>query len=315
MAPALVLLGLASTATAGHHRPRPAAPPSSSAADPALVQAKRHFEQGLILYQEGNFGVAVAEFQAAYDAHPSAGILKNIALAQKSLFRYAEAVANLTRYLAEQARITDADRVEVNQLIAEMKALLVDVTLTVTPAGARVVVDGREVGVAPLGRLQLVGGPHLLDVTADGYEKAHRELVVVAGQPQALDVALKFIPLTGKVRITSTVIASHVSVDGKPLGDAPVSLELGIGGHLLVVTAPGYVRYQGDLAVLGGEDRTVPITLDAVPVVVKTPIYKQWWFWTAGVLVVGGVATAIAVPLSQRIDPPVMTGLGSAPVN
>ena len=40
----------------------------------ALEEAKRHFQQGVALYNDGNFNGALAEFEAAYAARPSAGL-------------------------------------------------------------------------------------------------------------------------------------------------------------------------------------------------------------------------------------------------
>ena len=44
----------------------------------------------------------------------------------------------------------------------------------------------------------------------------------------------------------------------------------------------------------------------------EKPVYKQWWFWTIGGLVVGGgLAAGIAVPLAGRPEDPIQGTLGT----
>src|SRR5260370_33354875 len=101
MTRSLLILAL-SIAAAGLARAEdpPAAAPAA-AADAQLDEAKRHFQQGVALYNDGNFSAALAEFEATYAAHPTAGVLYNIGLTQKSLFRYGESIKTLGRYLKE----------------------------------------------------------------------------------------------------------------------------------------------------------------------------------------------------------------------
>src|SRR6185503_20787563 len=78
--------------------PKVVAPPAEN---PAVVEeAKRHFEQGVALFNDGNYSAALAEFEAAYKTRPAPAVLYNIGLTQKALFRYPEAIDSLTRYLA-----------------------------------------------------------------------------------------------------------------------------------------------------------------------------------------------------------------------
>jgi tetratricopeptide (TPR) repeat protein len=102
----------------------------------ALAAAKVHFEQGVTLYNDGNFAGALAEFSEAYRLYQAPGVLYNIGLTQKSLFRYAEAVGSLEQYLKESPTLEPDRKREVEQLIGEMRALLGDVAVKVTPPAA-----------------------------------------------------------------------------------------------------------------------------------------------------------------------------------
>lgn len=62
-------------------------------------------------------------------------------------------------------------------------------TVTTTPPGADVLVDGQPVGVSPV-ELELPPGPHEVRVSLDGHADAARELAVVAGRSYQLELTL-----------------------------------------------------------------------------------------------------------------------------
>ncbi|HEX8951130.1 MAG TPA: PEGA domain-containing protein [Polyangia bacterium] len=275
--------------------------PAAAAADPQMAEAKRHFDQAVALFNDGDFGGALAEFEASYKIHPSAGVLYNVGLTQKALYRYDEALASLRKYLVDAQKIPKDKRAEVTQLISEIQALLATVTFSVTPAGTSVVLDGRELGQAPtLGSYGVAAGMHTFDFAAEGYKPAKKELKVVAGQPLTLTVSLEKIPTTGKVRVTVKPPLAEVIVDDKPRGPAPVELELPLGGHTLAVQHAGYVSYQGELVVTAGQSREVPIELTRPILVKRGHWYEKWYFWVPVTAVVAGaVATGVGVSMSQ----------------
>jgi tetratricopeptide (TPR) repeat protein len=109
---------------------------------------KQHMANGVKLYTDHDYAAAVAEFQAAYEAKPSANPLVNIALCDKEMFHYPEAIGVLITALARHGDGMDAaDKAAAEQAISEMHALLGKVTVTVQPPGAKVLVDGEEVKI------------------------------------------------------------------------------------------------------------------------------------------------------------------------
>ena len=189
---ALTLLMLPVLRRAAAAEPAPAAPAASD-------EGKRHFEQAVALYNDGDYATALAEFSASYQAAPLPAVLYNIGVAQKALFRYAEAIDTLQRYLAE-AQPRAERRAEVERLCAEMEALLAPVTLQVTPADAALVVDGRSAAGGARGRpLRLAAGAHVIEASAEGYRPLRREIMVSAGRPLTLTLALAELPRAGKV--------------------------------------------------------------------------------------------------------------------
>lgn len=291
----LIVVALSAGAVA--HAQKPPAP--APAEDPALAEAKVHFQQGVALFNDENFSAALAEFETAYRLRPSPGVLYNIGLTQKRLFRYGEAIDALERFIKESTDLPAERRAEAEQLIAEMRALMAEVTVHVEPAGAQILLDGRTVGTAPLDKpLGIAAGGHVLEATAEGHKPVRRELMVSAGVPVRLDLRLEAIPKTGKARIVASQPMAEVMVDGRSLGAAPVDVELGPGGHTLEVVAPGYVPYRSELVVAAGQVRTVEVALELPPR--QTPVYKKWYLWTP---IAVGVAAGLGLGLGLGLTP------------
>jgi hypothetical protein len=279
-----------------------------------VEEAKRHFQAGVALYNEGNYSAALAEFEASYRANPTPALYYNIGLTQKALFRYADAIATLEKYAREEKKLSRERRTEVEQLVADMRLLLADVTLYVVPDGAQVVLDGRTIGVAPVKPLGIPAGAHVLEASADGYKPARKEIQVSAGVPMAIEIKLVAIPRTGKVHITASQPLARVRIDGRDYGPAPVDAELGLGGHQLEIAAVGFQTHRGELVVAGGQSRDLHITLEAPPPASAAAgppkFYERWWFWAAvGAVVVGGTAVGVAAgsstqdPIHGTLDP------------
>jgi hypothetical protein len=287
------VLALVLVAAAARAQPRPPENPA------VAEEAKRHFTQAVALYNDGNYNGALAEFEASYQLRPTVpAVLYNIGLTQKALFRYSEAIASLRRYLAEEPRVPPERRAQVEQIVAEMKALLADVTFTVAPDGAQLSLDGRPLGRAPLPTLGIAAGNHVLEVSADGYRPIKRELMVTAGAPLALAVKLEQIPKTARVHVAASRPRALVSVDGKWYGFAPVDVELGAGGHQLEVTATKFLPWRTELVVVPGQPRTVDVTHERA-----SHIYEKWYFWTPLAVVAAGAAIGLGVGLTQREGP------------
>jgi hypothetical protein len=287
------------------------------AADPKMEEAKRHFAQGVALYNDGNFNAALAEFDAAYKIKQSPSVLYNIGLTQKSLFHYNEAIDSLREYLAKEKKITKDQQKAVTQLITEMKALLAEVTINVIPDGSVIKLDDRTIGQAPMKPYGIAAGNHNLEVMADGYKPQKKELVVSAGQPMTVNFKLEMIPKSGKAHITSNQPLSEVKIDDKVVGMTPIDVELPIGGHQIEVNAKGYLPYHGELVVAGGQVRDLKIVLYVPQSPAKERFYKKWYFWVpVSVVAAGAVAVGLGVGLTQKPSPLVGTlDPGAQPVN
>ena len=289
----------------------------AGAADTKMDEAKRHFAQGVALYNDGNFNAALAEFEAAYKIKQSPAVLYNIGLTEKSLFHYNEAIDSLQQYIAADKKLTKERQKEVAQLITEMRALLAEVTINIIPDGAAIKLDDRTIGQAPMKPYGIAAGSHTLEVIADGYTPIKQQILDSAGAPMTLNSKLEVIPKSGKAHITASQSGSMVKIDDKVIGMAPVDVELPLGGHQLEVTAKGYQPYRSELVVAGGQVRQVTVTLELPPAPQKEKFYKKWYFWVpVAVIAAGAVAVGLGVGLTQKPSPHVGTlDPGAQPVN
>ncbi len=278
---------------------QPAPPPPAPQPAPMPVpvptpdpgdEARRHFDQGVALLQVGNHAGALAELTESYRLRPVPAVLKNIAIAQQGLFRYSDAIATLQKYLAEATNLPPEEVAEVNNLIAEMKALLADVAIVVKPVGATITVDGRVAGKAPLAApLALAAGIHIIEISAEGHEPTKREITVAAGVAQELKVDLVAIIKTARVRIKSTADGSAIVIDGKLAGLAPTEVELTAGGHTLEVSATGHKTYRSELTIAAGQDREITVPLERM---------KRWYQNWKVLTVIGASITVIGLSLA-----------------
>lgn len=289
----------------------PSTPPTAA----KLAEARLHFQQGVALFKEQNFDAALAEFLGAYGISGEPIVLYNMALTFKALFRYSEAMDILERYLAESAAhghpVARERRAEVESIIAEMRSLLADVTIVLTPPDAALRIDGRPMSLDVQGIVKLPAGSHVIEAGAADHAAGRREITVVAGTAQTVSLDLVAIPHTGHVTITAAQIGARIAVDGRDLGPAPVTIELAAGGHQVEVGAPGYAPTRSELAVAAGQARTVNIVLQLPPAPETAPFYHRWWFW-AGVGVAAAATVGTILLLPEKKQGPLAGTLGIA---
>ena len=238
--------------------------PAASAAEPespdsaALARARRHFDNGIKLFQDENYAAALAEFEATYELKPGASSLQNIALCQKALFRYADAAASLARLLEHHANeLSETERQNVQAAMQELSALTRRVLLRVFPALASVSIDGKPLSArARRQGVALNVGEHQLTASAPGYASQTLSVRVPSGQEPAI-IELKLEPTAGFVSIVTEQKGAAIAIDGRPLQYDHWAGPLEPGEHVLQIYKPGHETVEEIFEVDVGETKLI----------------------------------------------------------
>lgn len=230
-------------------------------------EAADHYKKGVSLFKEGDFGSALAEFRAAYQAVPGFEVLYNIGLTERRLFKYGQAVKTLNRYLEEGGKKVPPDRREsVETELSQIRALTSKVTVKVDGAPAKVFVDGEEVGTSPLAEPVLLGpGKHTVRASRDGEPDGEETFELASGSTKQVSLALKPKAAAGPVEITIETDPRDavLMLDGKLAGVSPTKVELTPGSHELIAEMDGFQSTRTDVMVEAGKPRTVKLKLVA----------------------------------------------------
>ncbi len=164
-------------------------------APPLAVQRYRIAAE---LYAEGQLADSLTELQVAYAMFPTSPKLAfNIARINERLGNLGQAVVFYRRYL--ELAPAAPDHAAVAAVIAHIEARLatapVAVVVETEPPGAEIRVDGAPDAAdrAPA-TIQLTPGAHRLELRADGRQTTETSLVVEAGVPAKVRVALPAVP-------------------------------------------------------------------------------------------------------------------------
>jgi len=285
---------------------RTASAQSAAEEDATTREARRHFENGIKLYNDGNFQGALAEFDAAYHLKPGPSSLKNIALCQKGLFRYTDAVDTLQKVLDRHgAEMSEDERRAVQNAMTELSSLIGTIVLHVTPESAKVTLDGRGVSADERrSSVRLSTGEHVIVAEASGYGRQARTIRVAGGQKDVV-VDLTLMPTSGLVTITSKDPKAAIAIDGKALAFANWTGPLPPGEHYVQVYRDGYKPFEQRFTVELGKSMQVDAELvpDDSPAPKKNPQLRGWY--ALGVLSALGLRNS---PAKMEIDKSEISG-------
>jgi PEGA domain len=150
----------------GPVEPQPA--PVRSAARGSVDAARELDQQGVRSYRAGRYSDAIAYFRAAYQLGGPSSELWNIVRCRQGMDDIEGAAAAIDDYLAVQGLLAQ-DRADAAHEAQALRARPSTLTVTTTPPGASVTVDGKPIaGSTPLSS-ELRAGSHTLAVQRSGY--------------------------------------------------------------------------------------------------------------------------------------------------
>jgi hypothetical protein len=289
-----------------------AASAEAPSTDPAIADARRYFLDGVALVQKAQWAEALSEFEQSERLHPHPVTTFNRGACERALGRYTRARRSLLRAL--QAKddagnpLPEVYASDARAFLGEMDQAIAHVTLSITPGGATISVDGRplvqpedkgawlagvsEPGpgtVAPEGRfeVELDPGAHVFTLSRKGYNDAVVSRVLTPGGH--LELALELDRLPAMLRVRSPVSDALVRLNNEDLGPVPVDALRPAGSYRLVVGRSGFEDYETNVMLSPGGETTLTARLQEEHI----PLTKRWWFWvgSAAVITLGAVAT------------------------
>ena len=182
-----------------------------------------------------------------------------------------------------------------------------------TTTGAEVFIDGQKVGEVPLeAPLPVAPGEHTIKVTRPGFAPYIDVFKAERKKPARVEVEL--VPVAGVLKLRTNVEAARVYVDGKFVGEAPLTTEVAVGSRAVQVSKGGYKDFFQSVAAVAGQEVSLEVQLDELPVGVNPykpaappppKWYEKWWVWTVGAVGVAAVVTAVVVPAYYGTRDPV----------
>lgn len=181
--------------------PAPAAPvaksptspePGATSNDPVLKEARQRYARGVELYNEGDFKLALIEFERSYELAPNWKILFNIGEVHFQLNNYAKALKALEKYLAQGSQEIPAKRrADVEKDIESLRARTSFLTIKTNVEGAEVHLDDNVLGSTPLDPELLVdAGNHGIVVSKAGYRSERKNVTLAGKDRQTISITL-----------------------------------------------------------------------------------------------------------------------------
>jgi hypothetical protein len=141
-------------------------------------------------------------------------------------------------------------------------------TLSVTssPSGAKVYVDGSYYGRTPQEISGLDTGAHQVQVSRDGYQSWSGTGTVTAGSVTNVYAELTAQPTYGSIYITSSPAGANIYLDGTYEGQSPRTISgVDPGSHLVEVELAGYQEWSGRVTVVSNQQSQISVSLSSDP--------------------------------------------------
>ncbi|MGA2917879.1 beta strand repeat-containing protein [Methanoregula sp.] len=129
------------------------------------------------------------------------------------------------------------------------------ITVTSTPAGAAIVIDGTGTGnVTPSTFSKISPGDHAVTVSLSGYTQESKTVTVTAGSTTTADFTLVPVQQGGSITVTSVPAGASISLDGTSTGKiTPATLDtISAGTHTVTVSLTGYTTASKTVTVSAG---------------------------------------------------------------
>jgi len=168
------------------HRRRRGEQGQASAQD--RERARTAYGRGQQQFQAGDFAAAEASFREAYQAVANPVVLLSVAECQERGGNNTGAAETLQQYLRDRADAPDRSAIE--ERIRTLRERPTAVSISSTPAGASITIDGHATEHTTPADIQLSPGEHTVALNLAGYETATQTVTVQTGPRQEVTMPL-----------------------------------------------------------------------------------------------------------------------------
>lgn len=154
----------------------------SGAEDATTSMARARFKEGVEFYDKGEYEQARASFLQAYALKKHPAVLLNLAWSCLKSGHVLEGKKYFEQFLAEGKEITDKQRADANDGLAQSRGKLGRIEIQAT-AGTDITVDGDKIGTAPLAdAISVEAGAHTVKFKGPDGSSDTQSVSVLGGQ-------------------------------------------------------------------------------------------------------------------------------------
>lgn len=123
---------------------------------------------------------------------------------------------------------------------------------------ASVFIDGEEIGLTPLSKIELAAGEHELLVRKERYEPV-QQLIEIEGRQQEQSLSVELMPAWANVSFSTSPAGATVTVNGEDLGLTPLNAEILEGEHEVLIKLNAHKAWTESLSVTARLDQNLPL--------------------------------------------------------
>lgn len=145
-------------------------------------------------------------------------------------------------------------------------------SISSSPSGASVYLDGTYRGVTPINIPGISAGSHAIKLTKSAYDDYSTAVIVNSGSTTSITGILNAHPTTGSIYATSSPSGSSVYLDGMFKGSTPIVLDsLSPRSYSIKISYPNYGDFSSSVNVESGKTTNIYGTLN--PILQQGTIY------------------------------------------
>jgi hypothetical protein len=242
---------------------------------------------------------ALAYYDRALALRRDPAVVYNRGRAYNALARYPEALADFEAFAREATPELLARVPALQEFLATVRRRVGRVHIECSEAGARVTMNGKDLGVTPLADdIAVNAGSLVIELTKEGFFPHTHKSELAGGSRSIVAAVLASRANRGVLTVTSNTAGAHVKIDGTPVGMVPAEQSLFPGEHRIEVSHEGYLTSTNTVLTRAGETKTLAVELER-----ERSVLSRWWFWTTvGAVVAGGAITAVALTRERPLD-------------